>query len=361
MPLTAKQEKALAKVPKAKRAAAKAAFNAQQATRRSRAPARPQRQQVSGHMRAQRYNPFVPGVVPVVQYEGDAVPVDVKLRHAFTSANRTVFLIGNAGHCVTMAVHIDNAATPNQGALSASQMASSATAGGPTSGRAMKIGYKLVNVSKQVDLAGRVYTLTANKRMELPNAWSALTQAEVNALADEIVAHPDTKERDINVLRSGLTVFGAPHDTTDYIDYTPWTGTENSSSFGRHFCTDPVATNELMPMTPMWIVVESTVTPNDYELTVRGSFYTRWPIDTVMSTLHRKVPTTTVSDDNLARQAAHEVGEVGMGAGLAMLGQRALPALRNAGSLFRSLGGRAVPALEEGLELAPIIGAPFGI
>lgn len=184
----------------------------------------------------------------------------------------------------------------------------SAAAGGATTGRAMKVGLRMVNTTKALDVGGEVFMLSTPVKLTLPQDPTTMTIAEITALKDEIVNHSRTRVYAASQFtREGLEVSVHPTDQTDYTDYLPWMGTESVDDFFSHVASFPSGLGVIQkpqPMSVLWVVVPAVTTANDYLLNVRGQWYLRWPIDLVMANNHREVPTASQATINLQRKNA---------------------------------------------------------
>lgn len=317
----------------------------------------------TGHI----YDPAYPADVPTVFYEGQATSVTVKGQDtASTNVGVDVILcVHNTGCTATVAWLITNAVAPFSNTINAAQMTGSATAGGPTSARAMKCGVCVRNYTQLLNVAGRVHVLVTNRRVELPGAPTTMNQAQVNTLRDELINHPDTLMYTGKDMVGGKCFYATPHDQTDYLNYDTWRGTVNVDEQARFQCAWPGATRELMPMTAIWIVLRSTAATatNDYQISVMNKYYTRWPLDQVMSTLHRDVPTAPAAFLNKQRAAAEKLGANGEGAPHGGLSGYIMDGARAAGSAIYESGllgvaarglGRAVNAWRGGGRAAAV-------
>ncbi|APG78117.1 hypothetical protein 2 [Beihai weivirus-like virus 15] len=272
--------------------------------------AAPAQDALHGHI----YSPWDPRPVPSIQYEGPATSLTTrKVSFASpTTATSVVVCIATTGHSATIGLTMTDAATPFVNTLDGNFASGSATAGGPTSGRSQKIGCRVTNVTRAYDVEGEVYVLSTNRRMELAAAPSAMTQAQVVALMDTIREHPDTKLMGAEDFRTGKSFYAVPRDTGDYHEYAGWLGTETADEYGQHVAAWPTGATGRMPMSVIWMVFQQTsLATNKYRVDGMGTYYARWPLDHVASTLSKPVPVAPQAALAKATQVGSTLGAIG--------------------------------------------------
>ncbi len=278
--------------------------------------------------------------VPTTHSEGPAVPVVTKRNTAETTSASVskLYCITNTGHSATIGAYLTSGGA--SGGYSGNFLTGSATAGGPTSGRAMKAGVLLQNVTKALDVGGRVFVLVTDRRLEFPAAPSVATGANIQAIIDDVKAHPDTRCFGGSAfVKEGKEFFVSPRDDTDYHNYTGWEGTDTLDNFFSHCAVWPGATTSMYPMTSIWIVLDPVATTNDYQLSLRAHYYVRFPLDQVASTLSRPVPRTSPDLLHRAAQAAQTIGVLGNAVGGA---RSLLSAARAAAEEVEAMEGMAL-------------------
>jgi hypothetical protein len=199
--------------------------------------------------------------------------------------------------------------------------------GGPTSGRAMKIGLSLVNTTPLLNRGGRVFQLNANQRLKLARAPSAFLQADYFALADSIQAFPDTIEYDASEFGKTREFTGSVVDYANYEAFQEWEGTNTIDEFYAHFTVWPGSSPDTRPMSTIFIVFSPPAVAQTYTLSAKSAHYTRWPIDTIPGQSQLPIPTAPIATINRIHSIAEEVAiagfhgleDVAMAAGVAAL------------------------------------------
>lgn len=240
------------------------------------------------------FNPLNSALIRSISSQGDAYPVSGLARADIVTqeAGRTLLIVTNTGVSGTLAAQI-YVTTPSASRYTIPTLASAASAGGPTSGRAMKAGVTIVNVTKRLDVGGRIYVLNANQRFSLPAAPSAMSAANWSSLADEIIAHPHTRAYTGGDFITPKTFVCHPVSDPDYTAFTPWTGTELLDPFCAHWAIWSGTTALRRPMSTIAIVIDTfpDASVNDYSFSMRGSYYTRWPLASVPGQNQKPIPT----------------------------------------------------------------------
>jgi hypothetical protein len=166
-----------------------------------------------------------------------------------------------------------------------------------------------------------------------------------------------------------LQLIGYPVDGPKYEEFNTWEGAIVEKDFRKHVFTDssanPIAlddpTASRRPMSIVAFVLESTEEEQNYSLTMRGGFYTRWPLLSVPGQSMTNIPTAPASTINSMRDHAENTAHVlktaaevagGIGAAAAGYGIRSWRAGRAAQVI--------APAAAEGwgaLEMAESVAA----
>lgn len=302
-------------MPKAKTARKRTANAPSRRNRRQQPPpARPnQVSLVAPSMRSLRvYDPFSStGDVPIAKFEGEAKGVNGALRREITVGQNPVLLcIGNTGHNATVVSRVKNSAIPDTGTFNVSYL-NSAGPGYPTSGRAMRIGVRLQNTSKVLDMQGRIFVLNTNKRQELPAIPSAMTQAQWDDLIASIQADPRTRTFNGANMQVPVKAYASPHDDVDYHNYGAWTDLENIDSHMSHFTAVAGTAASSMAMSCIWVVFVGLPgsDTNLYNMTVLSSYYTRWASAEVMSSMMKPPPLADLKLVNQQKAVAHVDGQ----------------------------------------------------
>jgi len=229
--------------------------------------------------------------MPLVQSSGTAYPYTGMARwqvNNLVATSRKMLVVTNPGNSGTVLFYLHNTPTPFTSVSTVPTMALAAGSGGPTAARAMKASLTLVNTTKRLDMGGRVYTLVANQRTSFPEPITA-SQADWNTFMDEIIAHPHTRCWSGADFQSPKTFLAHPSNTTDYLDFNTFQGTLTPNGFSRVVGDDP---NPLpRPMSTIYVVFEVPSATNDYTATARASWYSRWPLESILGQSMKDMPT----------------------------------------------------------------------
>lgn len=259
------------------------------------------------------YNPLNTSLIRSVMSEGHAFPIWGMTRSDIITneAGRQMLFVTNTGNSGTICYSIYQT-TPSATRYTIPTLSSSASAGGPTSGRAMKCGITVVNVSKRLNVGGRIYVLNASQRLAFGAAPSAMTQLQWKAVADAIIAHPHTRSYTGGDFVAPKTFVCHPTNETDYDKYVAWNGTDTLDQYFEHLAVWSGSTTTLRPMSTICIVIEPFPddSVNDYSFTSRAAFYSRWPLASVPGQAHIPVPTAAAAVINKERDATERNAQV---------------------------------------------------
>jgi hypothetical protein len=226
-------------------------------------------------------------------------------------------VIGTSGQSATVAMSL--ALDPGAlGAVPAPTMSGlpvlnvSNVAGGPTSGRSMKIGFDLVNTTGSNNIGGVVYILAAKSRLNLEAQPAVMTNTQWINTMNAIIAHPDTGVYAAADFVRAKHFYSWPVDDTVYHAYNPWLGTETQNTYLSHAAVWPSATTNPRPMAYYWVVFDKAANINSFTLSVRGTFYTRWPLGTVGSLVQSDVKTVPQALLNASEASAARTGPMGV-------------------------------------------------
>lgn len=420
MPLSPKQQAALNKAAPSARKAMLKGFQAQAAPVRkartqptasvARAPAaKPLRRQVT-HVLPNYLDPMCKEPMPASLSDGKAlahtslISKDFKLRkyEMVQVGNHqrfpgpTVLLVTNTGGTATVGVLVETNIVESgtlqyleygikQEIFNIPTLSGSDVAGHPTAGRAMKFGVSVINNTNALKRGGRVTYLNTFQR--LPDVQTTGTAEDPQYYWDAIIgaikAAPDRRRINGDNLVAPKQLVGAIVDNVRYHEFKRWKPTESKAGFLDHVLdrADPtgptlaVLPDAPRPMTTVAFVFDPTDDAQDYSVTIRASFYTRWPLTSVPGQSMSRIP--TASAEHIIAVTEHNVAKAGelvtMAAGgattAAVVGPR-LAAARapDAGGLFRgaaamrdriaALAGEAAEAeAAVGAELVPILAA----
>ena len=137
--------------------------------------------------------------VPVPRTIGSALPITGMAEMSFTTIEHgyTLAVLQNTGNSGTVAMVMQKAGAttlgvPKMGTIPLLATTSwTTTAGGATSGRAMKLGGVLVNTTRALNMGGRFYALNCPNRLGVTLGVTAWTTQVFNSFCDRIVEYPD--------------------------------------------------------------------------------------------------------------------------------------------------------------------------
>jgi hypothetical protein len=259
------------------------------------------------------FNPLSRSLVPAPVSEGESFPVFGMARLDLNMANRHLLIFSNVGDSAGVGAYINPTAAPYAGGvMNIATMTSSATAGGPTSARAMKFGVSLLNVTPSLTRGGRVYVLNANQRFLLGASPSTMTEAQWDAVMDMVKAHPKVKSFSGSDFASEKTFVSFPTNDSDYRCYRHWTGTDTASSFLSHLSTySGAATDNPRPMSTVFVVLDEPADTQNWSVFCRSAYYSRWPLNSVLGQSNIPVPTAPLQAINAAGRIAEALASHG--------------------------------------------------
>jgi len=276
----------------------------------------------SSSRRRDLFSPWNDLLVPVISSEGKAFPTRGIVRDDATiSASTFMYIATNGGVSGTVLGAVVNSAAPSLVPFTIPTLALSDSSGGPTSGRAMKLGLTLVNTTKVLDQGGRLYILHSNQRFSLPAAPSAMTQAQWTTFFGTVKDHPDTTPYQGADFSNPKAMVSHPISDPDYHDYNQWVGTETFDQFAAHWATWSGASVRNRPMSTIVILFEIPSASQSYTVSVSANFYTRWPITSIPGQHSTYVPTAPAAVLNSHKVATesrssvlHDASEISGGA-----------------------------------------------
>jgi hypothetical protein len=261
-------------------------------------------------------------------------------------------------------------------------------AGGPTAGRSTKFSVSLVNTSNSLKCGGMVTYINSSQRLPGPTSAGTTAPDQFGAIVDAIKQSPYRRRVNGKVFAScgivdgssaagALQLIGYPVDAPKYEEFSFWEGAIVEKDFRKHVFNvsseNPIAyddpTSSRRPMSTVAFVLENTEEEQNYSLTVRGGFYTRWPLLSVPGQSMTMIPTAPAAAINSVRDHAEhtasvlkpaaEIAGVGAGAAAGAYGMKSyMAAGSNAAGAGRVAQGYIVPAAEgwSALEMAEAAG-----
>lgn len=292
---------------------------------------------------------------PCVTSDGKALDHTslVSTDFAVGTTNRTLLLVTNTGDSGTVAwlgnydtngIFVDGGQT-----LTIPTMATADYAGGPSAARAMKLAVSVVNCSNGYRRGGRVTYLNSSQRLpayeDVPGGGYTWTP-----IIDGIKNSPYRKRINGETLVHPLQLISYPVDSIEYASFRPFRGTLPSEAFLSHVLGSKVG--DLMPQPrPMSIIAyifEPVADVQDYSVTVRASYYTRWPLTSVPGQSMKMMPTADPKVINHVRDVAeahaNDLVHVAEGSAAALLAPRMFGTARAAGGSMLSALARGATA-----------------
>jgi len=312
MTLTQKQQVQVAKAPVTRKAFLKASFerqnsmNQKQPARNQKAPA-----STSGrtHGRAGRpanagqakrmpnfLDPMCSIPAPTVTSDGRALPytgldsydfkVDTTNYTVLLATNTgdsgtvgAVFKVGPSGVFVSGSMHI----------LTIPALALADNAGGASSSRAMKLSVSVVNCTNNLKRGGRVTYLNSAQRLPTMRADPATEFIDV---ITGVKTSPYRRRINGTDLITPQQLIGFPVDGTVYRQFRPHHGTLTSTElFERILSAGTIISPALRPMSAIAYIFDPAADEQDYSVTIRAGYYTRWPVTSVPGQKMEAIPT----------------------------------------------------------------------
>lgn len=311
-------------------------------------------------------DPMHPMAAPTVTSDGKALALTglESVDFRVDAVDYTVLLATNTGNSGTVATvfQVGYDGSFRSGSMKTLTIPTLAAAGnepgGATSSRAMKLSVTVVNCSNALKRGGRVTYLNSSQR--LPTMRDDATTEFID-LIEGIKACPYRRRINGTDLATPKQLIAFPVDGARYRTFEPHQGTLQHIPFFKHImAAGPVITDpQSRPMSSIAFIFDPVAEPQDYSVTVRASFYTRWPLTTVPGQKMQSMPT---ADPKLVNQvhdhaenAANELMHVAEGGLIATVAPKVAGAARGmlsrAASTLVGAGAEAVPAAEALLPL----------
>jgi hypothetical protein len=242
-------------------------------------------------------------MIPVVRATGTAVPVTGMARFPIgvetsISINRGMALVmTNTGSSGTIGARLTS--RDGNGPLvhlaHMPLLRDAPSVGGATAGRAMKAGVTLVNMTAALVRGGVVYVLNTDQRIQIDLPVSSTGAAGAESWAQvlsKVRAHPDTVVYSADHFKEIREFHCGVVDAISYESFRPWQGIDGVDEFFSHITVSSVEPTP-RPMSTLFIIFDNSDSPQDYMASCRGSYYTRWPLDTLAGQLSTELPTAS--------------------------------------------------------------------
>jgi hypothetical protein len=313
-------------------------------------------------------NPLTPHPVPSLISDGMALPHTSLVSDDFTvgTENTKILVVSNVGNAGTVGFLIEVnylGWVEDIVLLTIPTVSLSDAAGGPSAGRAMKFSCSVINCTNRLKRGGRVTYLNSSQR--LPKVEGTSSQWNLLAIINGIKNSPYRRRTMGDNLVTPRHLIGFPVDSSSYTRFGNWRGTLTPTEYIAHVLgASPInLVGDALPISqrPMSVVAfvfDPVSDPQDYSVTIRASFYTRWPLESVPGQSMRMIPTGPAAlinaVNNHAESTANDLVHIGMGAASAAVIPRVGAWISGAA---RSAWGGGVAAAEgAGVELAEVGG-----
>lgn len=251
---------------------------------------------------------------PVAEACGSALPYAGIFRHELAvSTERVVVLFSNVGRSGTVALVVG---LPTAGAAGLTvrtipTLSLGDDAGGPTSCKAMKGCFSLVNVTAPLNRAGRVTVLNSKQRFLVGAPFSTMTLAQWATFVDTVKTHPDAVSYGGHDFEHPVSFHTYPVDSRAYGEFHDFAGATTSDEFGRSIAIWPGVDPYVRPMSCIVTIFEIPPSTQEYTLSFRAAYYTRWPLNTIPGQTQRRIPTAPLDLINRHVQAMEAAGSRG--------------------------------------------------
>lgn len=254
--------------------------------------------------------------LPAIQAEGKAFSVTGMFSHNFEVHETPVLMIATNTGCtsdVGYIIPLDiNYATTTSATVAGNTnflrfsiptLDLHDTAGGPSAARPMRFGVSVVNCTNLMHRGGRVFYLNSAQRLPYvqPTTENSLTTYDFTEVVEAVKATPVRQAVDGADLKAGQHLIGFPTDTTQFHAYNVWKGKQND--FDTFLKRVSVAYSDVTkPMSVQCWIFEPTTQKQSYEVTIRSSYYTRWPLTTIPG---QKMSVTPTAHPDVVNGAMH--------------------------------------------------------
>jgi len=300
-------------------------------------------------------DPMCPVPPPTAVSQGKALPHNGLVSGDFVvgSTNTTLLICTNTGESGTVGllVNVNPAGEYVDGEtlFTIPTLALSDAENGASAVRATKFSVNVTNCSNALKRGGRVTYLNSSQRLPLRATNAAYRYGSIIA---GVKSSPYRRRITGDMLGQPKQLIGYPVDAPAYDSFQPHLGTltvnEFCSYLFRASVTDP--TPRIRPMSTIIYIFDPVADPQDYSVTIRASFYTRWPLTTVPGQSMSLMPTADAKQINQVRDhaeaTANELVHVAEGGALAMAAPRIASGIRGVVSRLGGAVNRGIMAAE---------------
>jgi len=309
-------------------------------------------------------DPLCPMPAPAVLSDGKALPHTGLVSGDFQvgTTDTTLLLVTNTGDSGTVGtiINVDSEGTYTNGfeMFTIPTLAAEDSNGGASASRAMKLSVSVVNCTNALKRGGRVTYLNSSQRLPARG-----TEASTGAYAGVIggVKNSPYRRRIMgDTLAVAKHLIGFPVDSVTYSSFKPHRGTLSFGSFMEHVLAAGVQDTAPAPrpMSVVAFIFDPASDSQDYSVTIRASYYTRWPLTSVPGQSMSNIPTAHPAVVNHVRDhaesRANDLAHVTEGGAIALAAPRVAASAQAAGrSMLSRIGsalGRGAAAAAETIE-----------
>jgi len=277
-------------------------------------PARKQKPGATMGLKIPNYlDPICQYPVPTVLSDGKALPHTGMVREHFQHCDGsnweyTLLICQNTGDSGSVAylVHTDLSGVVLSGSiLTIPTLKESSGSGGPSAARAMKLSVNVVNTTNAMHRAGRIVTLNSSQR--LPGRPNDPAVGELSAVISGVRNSPYSRMTSAQQFTTPQQLISFPVDPVSYSQFHPFRGEILGNDFFDHIFSPPrdhLADQAVRPMSTIVYLFEPTTAVQDYSVTIRASYYTRWPLESVPGQSMQAIPTAPAQIINAVRDNA---------------------------------------------------------
>jgi len=182
----------------------------------------------------------------------------------------------------------------------------------PTTVRAGKLSLTLVNSTPTLYVGGRIYVANISERIYIPALPMSMTWTQWQDLVTWLIGNPRSRMMSAQEFVSPKKLVAYPVNNVQYEEFNAYVGAKTASAFAGHFTTQSVAPH---PMSTIMVYIPpGAATAQDWTATIRATFETRWPLNTVQSRAQTPIPVAPAGVINSLRHDAEKMGSTVMSA-----------------------------------------------
>jgi len=257
-------------------------------------------------------DPLNPSRIPTTTIDGKAFGGGGVVKTSFTASlgatlpiRHLVFFTNTGrGGTIGFRVQFDTATALAPFMYTVPTYADADTSGGPTSGRAEKLSVTLLNSTQKLSAGGVVHVLNSTQRVAFPAAPSAMSAADWGTFADTIAAHPSTRLHGGDNFAIPRVMLAHPTNSVEYERFGEWAGTQTVDEFAVHCAIWPAALPGSRSMSCCICLIEEPPVAQNYTIVARSTWYTRWPLNSIVGQSMRDMPIASLGLLNSVKKSA---------------------------------------------------------